>query len=117
MQGIVADTLTLALFNLGGEEVILILALCTILFGAKKLPELARGIGNGISEFRKAWSEILREIPGRTYPPVYVIRPWSRQVPRREEELSNLLTSREVFLHRSPITNHQLRITAPLTPS
>ena len=40
------------LFNLGGGEIILILALILILFGAKKLPELAKGLGQGIKEFR-----------------------------------------------------------------
>ena len=44
----------LALFNLGGGEIILILAIVLILFGAKKLPELARGLGQGIREFKKA---------------------------------------------------------------
>jgi sec-independent protein translocase protein TatA len=44
----------LALFNLGGTEIILILALVLILFGAKKLPELAKGLGTGIKEFKKA---------------------------------------------------------------
>ena len=45
---------TLAIFNLGGGEIILILALVLILFGAKKLPELARGLGQGIREFKRA---------------------------------------------------------------
>ena len=44
----------LAIFNLGGGEIILILAIVLILFGAKKLPELARGLGQGIKEFKKA---------------------------------------------------------------
>jgi sec-independent protein translocase protein TatA len=44
----------LAVFNLGGGEIILILALVLILFGAKKLPELAKGLGTGIKEFKKA---------------------------------------------------------------
>src|SRR5947209_3968622 len=44
----------LALFNLGGGEIILILALILILFGARKLPELAKGLGQGIKEFKKA---------------------------------------------------------------
>jgi len=38
----------------GGWEVILILAVVLLLFGAKKLPELARGVGQGIKEFKKA---------------------------------------------------------------
>ena len=44
----------LAIFNLGGGEIILILAIVIILFGAKKLPELAKGLGQGIKEFKKA---------------------------------------------------------------
>ena len=54
----------LGLFNLGGGEIILILAITLILFGAKKLPELAKGLGQGIKEFKKATqnaSEGLRE--------------------------------------------------------
>jgi sec-independent protein translocase protein TatA len=38
----------------GGWEIILILAVVLLLFGAKKLPELARGLGQGINEFKKA---------------------------------------------------------------
>ena len=44
----------LAIFNLSGGEIILILAIVLILFGAKKLPELAKGLGQGIKEFKKA---------------------------------------------------------------
>lgn len=50
------------LFNLGGGEIILILALVLILFGAKKLPELAKGLGSGIKEFKKATREVTDEI-------------------------------------------------------
>lgn len=50
------------LFNLGGGEIILVLALVLILFGAKKLPELAKGLGQGIKEFKKATREVTDEI-------------------------------------------------------
>jgi len=50
------------LFNLGGGEIILILALVLILFGAKKLPELAKGLGTGIKEFKKATREVSEEV-------------------------------------------------------
>lgn len=53
---------TFGLLNLGGGEIILILALVLILFGAKKLPELARGLGSGIKEFKKATREVTDEI-------------------------------------------------------
>src|SRR5947199_8130979 len=52
----------LGLFNLGGGEIILILALVLILFGAKKLPELAKGLGSGIKEFKKATRDVTEEI-------------------------------------------------------
>lgn len=47
---------------LGGWEIILILAVVLILFGAKKLPELAKGLGSGIKEFKKATREVQDEI-------------------------------------------------------
>ncbi|MCX8091520.1 MAG: twin-arginine translocase TatA/TatE family subunit [Verrucomicrobiae bacterium] len=47
---------------LGGWEIVLILAVVLILFGAKKLPELARGLGQGIREFKKATREVTEEI-------------------------------------------------------
>ncbi len=49
------------IFNLGGGEIILILALVLILFGAKKLPELAKGLGTGIKEFKKATRDVSDE--------------------------------------------------------
>ena len=52
----------LGLFNLGGGEIILILALVLILFGAKKLPELAKGLGTGIKEFKKATRDVSDEM-------------------------------------------------------
>ena len=47
---------------LGGWEIVLILAVVLILFGAKKLPELAKGLGTGIKEFKKATREVSDEI-------------------------------------------------------
>ena len=52
----------LGIFNLGGGEIILILAVVLILFGAKKIPELAKGLGQGIKEFKKATNEVTSEI-------------------------------------------------------
>ncbi|MCB0839268.1 MAG: twin-arginine translocase TatA/TatE family subunit [Bacteroidetes bacterium] len=46
----------------GGSEWILILLAVLLLFGAKKIPELARGLGKGIREFKDASREIKREI-------------------------------------------------------
>jgi sec-independent protein translocase protein TatA len=46
----------------GGWEIVLILAVVLILFGAKKLPELAKGLGTGIKEFKKATREVTDEV-------------------------------------------------------
>jgi len=46
----------------GGWEIVLILGVVLILFGAKKLPELAKGLGQGIKEFKKATREVTEEI-------------------------------------------------------
>lgn len=54
------NTLIAAFF--GGWEIVLILAVVLILFGAKKLPELAKGLGQGIKEFKKATTEVSHEI-------------------------------------------------------
>lgn len=56
-------TTTLAFIGgLGGTEVILILVVILLLFGAKRIPELAKGLGRGIREFKDATSEIKNDI-------------------------------------------------------
>ncbi len=52
----------LAFGPLGGPEIALIFLVMLLLFGAKKLPELARGIGKSVGEFRKAREEFEDEI-------------------------------------------------------
>ena len=52
----------LAFMNLGGQELILILLIVLVLFGAKKLPELARGMCQAIKEFQKAKDEFSDEL-------------------------------------------------------
>lgn len=54
MQTMTDNGLILALFNLGGGEIILILALVLILIGAEELPYLARRLGRGLFSFRDA---------------------------------------------------------------
>jgi len=61
---------------LGWPEIIGILLVLLLLFGAKKLPELAKGLGKGINEFRKASREVQDELqraveeePPRSPPP------------------------------------------------
>ena len=51
-----------AIFDLGGGQILLILALILIFFGAKRIPDLAKGLGQGIKEFKKATREVTDEI-------------------------------------------------------
>ena len=44
------------------QEMIVIFLIVLLLFGAKKIPELARGVGKGMGEFKKAITEFEREI-------------------------------------------------------
>ncbi len=70
----------LFLGDLGGGEIMLIMVVILIFFGANKIPELARGLGKGIREFKDASTEIRKEFeghglnnqPGAATPPPYV---------------------------------------------
>ena len=50
------------LFNLGAPEIILVLLVILVLFGAKKIPEMMQGLGKGIKEFKKATKDVESEI-------------------------------------------------------
>ena len=52
----------LLFFNLGGGEIFIILLVILLFFGSKRIPELARGLGKGIREFKDATGNIQREI-------------------------------------------------------
>ena len=53
---------TYVAFPIGGQEMILIFVAVLLLFGAKKLPEFARGLGRSMGEFKKARQEFDHEI-------------------------------------------------------
>lgn len=48
--------------GLGGWEIVLIILVIVMFFGAKKIPELARGLGKGLREFKDATNEIKNDI-------------------------------------------------------
>lgn len=52
----------LEFLNMGGGEIMIIMIVVLLLFGGKKLPELARGLGKGIRDFKDASEGVKREI-------------------------------------------------------
>ena len=52
---------SLAVLGLGGGELIVVLVAILVLFGAKRIPEFAKGLGQGIKEFKKASNEVTQE--------------------------------------------------------
>lgn len=56
------DFITLLIGNLGMGEIIIIALVVLLLFGGRKIPELMRGIGKGVSSFRQGMNDIQDEI-------------------------------------------------------
>jgi len=54
------------LLFISGPEIIIVLLVVVMLFGAKKIPELAQGLGKGMKEFKKATDDIKKEIKDET---------------------------------------------------
>ncbi|MBQ5714071.1 MAG: twin-arginine translocase TatA/TatE family subunit [Bacteroidaceae bacterium] len=52
----------LFLGNMGGQEILIIALIILLLFGGKKIPELMRGLGKGVSQFKKGMNDIEQEI-------------------------------------------------------
>jgi sec-independent protein translocase protein TatA len=50
------------MFGIGSQELLVILLVVLLLFGGKRLPELARALGNGVRDFRKAVRDVQREV-------------------------------------------------------
>jgi sec-independent protein translocase protein TatA len=55
-----------AVLGLSGTELIIVLVAILVLFGAKKIPEFAKGLGKGINEFKKASREVTDSIENET---------------------------------------------------
>jgi sec-independent protein translocase protein TatA len=79
-------SLIASFMNLAGPDLIIILLIILVLFGAKKLPELARGMGQAVKEFQKAKDEFSDELhkAGKTEPEKPDVRTAQATVPRIE---------------------------------
>ena len=54
------------ILSLGGGEMLLVFLVFLLLFGANKMPELAKGLGKGLKEFKRATDDIKRELSDST---------------------------------------------------
>jgi sec-independent protein translocase protein TatA len=76
---------TLAIFDVGGTEVMMIMLITLLLFGSDRLPSLARGMGKAIREFKKATSGLEDELKrAMEAPPPQKPRPpeWKAAAPQ-----------------------------------
>lgn len=70
-----AMILIASFMNLAGPDLIVILLIILVLFGAKKLPELARGMGQAVKEFQKAKDEFNDELHKAGKPETAAVNP------------------------------------------
>jgi sec-independent protein translocase protein TatA len=75
----------LLIFNIGGSEFILIMLVVLLFFGAKGIPEIAKGLGRATREFKDAMNGIEREIRDAAKPDV---TPPKTEEPKKIEEKS-----------------------------
>lgn len=86
--------------SIGAGELLLIFLVALLVFGAKRLPEIARGLGQGIREFKNATREITREFdvePPRSYTPAH------NALPRRDATAPPVQTPAPAAL--APVTD------------
>src|SRR6516164_2437949 len=83
-------SLLASFMNLAGPDLIVILLIILVLFGAKKLPELARGMGQAVKEFQKAKDEFNDELhkAGKSDTQIAKpdVKPAQSTVPRSESQ-------------------------------
>jgi sec-independent protein translocase protein TatA len=72
-------------FNLGPMEMVLVLVVLLLVFGAKRLPELGSGLGKGIREFKRSVRDIKDEVNAED-PPPQIRNPVRAQVSPPPEE-------------------------------
>ena len=71
------------MFELGPEKLLMLLLICLVIFGGKRIPEIGGAIGKGIREFKKGVSDIGESV---SQPPADVMPSERREEPKRLSE-------------------------------
>jgi len=75
------------LLFISGQEIFVILLVVLLLFGANKIPEIAKGLGKGMREFRKAADDIKREMHDHTQDITGDIKEMKEEIKKTKEDL------------------------------
>src|ERR1700761_786572 len=96
----------LLFLNIGGPEMILIIFVALLLFGGEKLPEIARGLGKGIRDFKDASEGVKREITNQinNYEEK---KPEPAPVEEPKAELPAATTEEHLAVTEAETTNHE----------
>ena len=91
-----------SILSLGGGEMLFVFLIFLLLFGANKMPELARGLGKGLKEFKRATDDIKRELSDSTGGLTNEITETTADIRRNISEITTNI-SREVESHTDEI--------------
>ena len=97
----------LLFLNIGGPEMILIIFVALLLFGGEKLPEIARGLGKGIRDFKDASEGVKREITNQINNYEEKRPEPSAQVEEPKAELPAATTEEHLTVADAENTNHE----------
>ena len=75
------------LLFISGQEIFIILLVVLLLFGANKIPEIARGLGKGMREFKKAADDIKKEMNNHTEDITKDIQDIDKEIKKTKENL------------------------------
>lgn len=82
----------LLLFNIGGGEIFFVLLIVVMLFGAKRIPEIAKGLGKGIKDVKNAANDIKSEIANSTSEDD-TLKKFKEKVEKESQEIKDVVGS------------------------